>query len=364
MGVQTSYHKPPHLSRWCSLAVLFAWLLAACGAAQETTAPLESPQPAVTVTLPATSTPESSPTPVTGVVVLLAPQGADPLQVQALQPVIQDLASQAGLRFQPRAELSPLELEHVKIVVALPPAANLADLAAAAPATQFLALGIPGLQASDNLSVIAASTRMDQAAFLAGFMAAAITDEWRIGVIGESGSASGKAALNGFANGEAYFCGLCLSGYPPFPAGGYPILLVLPANPGPADWQGVLNELRSWQVKTVFVHPAVAVERLLDELAQADISFILLHTPPQAVQSNLVAILGTSDGVQAVPEVWASMLQGQGGQQVDLPLSITYSNPERLSPGRQRLAENLLVDLLTGMVDTGVDPTSGELIAR
>ena len=39
-----------------------------------------------------------------------------------------------------------------------------------------------------------------------------------------------------------------------------------------------------------------------------------------------------------------------------LPLGLAETNSDLLSPGRQRLAEEMLNDLNAGLIDTGVDP--------
>jgi hypothetical protein len=45
---------------------------------------------------------------------------------------------------------------------------------------------------------------------------------------------------------------------------------------------------------------------------------------------------------------------------VTLGLGFTSVNHDLFSPGRQRMAEDLLAELLAGFIDTGVDPQTGE----
>jgi hypothetical protein len=271
------------------------------------------------------------------------------------------LAQEAGLRFEVRPSLAVTETESVRIVVAIPPDPGLAALVAASPDVRFLAVGFQGLQPAKNLSVIASSSgRPDQVGFVAGYVAAAITEDWRAGVISEADTPAGKATSLAFSNGVTYFCGLCQPVYPPFPNLGFPVQVDLPANAGPDDWQAAITSLKTWQVGTVFVYPSLADEQFLAALAEAGINWIITGPPPNALRAHWVASLGAGDPLQAVPDAWAKLIAGEAGALVTLPLEFTAVNPVLFSPGRQRLAEAMLADLLAGYVDTGVDPQTGE----
>jgi hypothetical protein len=131
------------------------------------------------------------------------------------------------LLFESVSTISTADLpgDGLQLIVALPPDPGLAALIAAAPETQFLAVNIPGLEPAPNLSQIQAQgVRPDQSAFLAGYLAAAITQDWRAGVISLAGDATARL---GFTNGVYYFCGLCRPAYPPFPNPGYPLSVEL-----------------------------------------------------------------------------------------------------------------------------------------
>jgi hypothetical protein len=339
------------------LLLILCLTLSACGRA----VPQATSQAATALATDAvpteTAAPTASPTPETPLVVLLAPNGADPALVEPMQAYLDEQAVKVGLRFQVRPELSAAEMADVSIVVALPPASNLSELASASPNTRFLAVNFPDLAPAANLNVInLGSQRPDQVGFLAGFTAAEITPEWRAGILTAAGSGEGEAMRQGFVNGVFYFCGLCRPVYPPFPNTGYPITLQIPAGGNAADQQAAINQLRSWQVGTVFVDPAIADDSLLDQLAQAGINFILAGQPPQQNRASWVASLGFGDSLQAVAEGWSALLKGESGVSSALPLSFSETNPDLLSPGKQRLAEEMLKDLQAGFIDTGVDP--------
>jgi hypothetical protein len=338
-----------------------AWLVAGCSRSTATLTP--TPPEASSTPLPtAVPLPSPTPTPELPLAVLLAPPGADSDLAGAMQAKLGGLAEKAGLRFQVRSALSAGELATgVRLVVALPPDPGLAGLAAAAPDVQFLALEIPGLQPATNLSVIGGQgERPDQRGFLAGYIAAAITTDWRVGALGSKDIPAGKAALGGFTNGVYYFCGLCRTVYPPFPASGYPLTFSLPEGAGAADWQAAVVYFQAWQVQTIYVDPSVAGPDLLQFLTGEGFNLIGTGMPPAGLEKQWVASLDKGDAIQLVDQLWPRLLAREGGDSLDPPLSIQHINPDLLSPGRQHLSEKMLAELLAGYIDTGVDPVSGE----
>jgi hypothetical protein len=342
--------------------LLLALALTACNGSLPGLSPTATPTLTPTSLPTATATPTATPTSLPPRVILLAPPGHDPALAAELQPMLTELAGQAGLRLQILPSLAVADLaEDVRVVIAIPPAVGLAELAAAAPQAQFATVGIPGLQSGGNLSALAAGGgRPDIAGFLAGYIAASITTDWRVGVIYPAETPAGTATRIAFRNGVTYFCGLCLPVYPPFPTNGYPLSVELPAGAGPADWNAAVVALRSWQVETAYISPEVTQPGLLAALSEAGVAYILGSPPPAGSEAGWIASLGYPEPLDMLRSLWPDLLAGRGGQTLALPLAISAANPDRLSPGRQRLAEELLVQLLSGFVDTGVDPLSGE----
>ena len=335
------------------LLVLSVLLLSSCRLSTPTSTP--SPTPAATVAPLRTATPLPTPTqtPQPPLAVLLAPAGSDPDEASRLQSALNGPVIQAGLRWQVRPSLTARDLTpNLRLVVALPPDIGLADLAAAAPDTQFLAVGIPGLTPAPNLSQVAADgARPDQQGFLAGLIAAMITSDWRVGMIGLSDSDPDKAAHQGFLNGVTYFCGLCQQEYPPFYK--YPLYIELPASASAAEWQATAEYMVGHQVLTVFIYPGAGDEAMLNYLAQKGTNLIGIGSPSEGLKPHWVASL-YSDPLPAVQALLPDLLNGKGGAALPMPLEIREANPDLFSPGRQRLANEILADLLTGFVGTGV----------
>lgn len=234
-------------------------------------------------------------------------------------------------------------------------------MAASAPKTHFLALGIPGLELTPNLTLIgAAGDRPDQQGFIAGVIAAMISADWRVGVISLSDTVEGRSARTGFLNGVEYFCGLCRPAHPPFYE--YPLYIELPSTASTAEWQEVANYMVDHFAQTVYVYPGAGDESMLSVLAEAGVNIISSGEPPQATRSSWVLSL-TTDPLPLIQSQVEGLLNGSissGGQTLVVPIQFTQINPALFTPGKQRLAEQILSDLQAGYIDAGVDLTTGE----
>lgn len=350
--------------RYTTFAILITclgFLLTACGTVIPTDKPTLTPSPSLTATVTVTPTLTPTPTPLPPMAVLLATSGADQAYVNSLQTALNDIVTGSGLRWQVRQQLSLDDLiPALRLVVAIPPDPGLAQMAASAPETQFLALGIPGLQASPNLTSIGAqASRPDQQGFIAGVIAAMLSADWRVGVISLSDTVEGKAARTGFLNGVVYFCGLCRPAHPPFYA--YPLIYELPSTATTVEWQEAANYMVDHEVQTVYVYPKAGDEAMLSILANAKVNIISSGEPPQSAQSSWVVSL-TTDPLALIQSQVEGLLNGSitGGQSLVVPIQFTYINPALFTPGKQRMAEQILSDLQAGFIDTRVDLTTGE----
>ena len=342
-----------------AIFLIFSLLPAACSGLSSTTAPNLTPTVPATDTAEPTPEPTITPTPLPPLAVLLAPEGSDTELANAWQTTLHDQVTAAGLRWQVRQRLNPEDLtSDLQLVIALPPDPGIAALAAAAPQTQFLAVEMPGVQAGGNLTTIGASgAQPDQQGFLAGYIAAMITPEWRVGVISVSDTIEGRSARTGFLNGAVYYCGLCNPNYAPFYE--YPLYIELPSTATSAEWQAVSDYMIDHYVQTIYIYPGAGDEDMLNYLAQAGIEIISSGVPSETLRPNWVASLNT-DVLELVQMLIPELLQGNGGQNLPLPIAITQVNPELLSSGKEALANTILQDLQDGYIDPGVDPATGE----
>ncbi|HUH98408.1 MAG TPA: hypothetical protein VLZ89_13670 [Anaerolineales bacterium] len=333
---------------------LIAALLGACGsgAAPGTSTPV----PTSTSTPP----PLQSPTPVAPLAILILPSTMDKAASDLYQKTVYDLTQQAGMHFQVRNALAPKDLPPgVKVVIALPPDPGIAALAGAAPQAQFLAVDIPEIKAGGNISVLAANNSVDIPAFLAGYTAAMITDDFQIGMILPKDNPDAQKAFAAFKNGMIFYCGLCRPFYYQnfCITNGltycYPQAVEIPSSEDPSRYAGYANALiNNYSVNTIYVYPDVAVKSLMDYLATTGVDLIGLSTPNPAPGGWVMTI--RADEVKAIQNAWPDLVAGKGGETVPAPLGIWDVNPANLSPGRQRLAQQTLDELTAGQIATGV----------
>ena len=336
------------------LVVVIGTLLSACGSGAEAGTP--TPEPTQT----SKPTPVLSPTPVVPLAILIVPSNMDKTTSDLYQKTVYDLTQQSGMHFQVRNALSPKDLlPGVKVVIALPPDPGIAALAAAAPHTEFLAIDIPGIKAGGNVSVLAPNTSVDVPAFLAGYTAAMITNDYQIGMILPKDNPDAQKALAAFKNGMIFYCGLCR----PFLLQGfcitntltycYPQAVEIPSSEDPSRYGGYANALiNTYSVNTIYIYPDVEVKSLTDYLATTGVNLIGLTTPNPAPGGWVMTI--RADEIKAIQNAWPDLVAGKGGENIPAPLGIWDVNSSNLSAGKQRLVQQTLDGLTAGTIATGV----------
>lgn len=329
------------------VAVLLAAALAGCSNAASTKIPSPQPMPDPAPTASATTPPRRA--------ILLAPPGSDPALIGSIQPALQALASQSGLDHETVSALTPDDLGTANdIVLVLPPDPGVAALASSALNAQFAAIGVEGASPAANLSVIGAEGfRPDQEGFIAGFLAAVITPDYRVGVISPADTATGLAATQGFMNGAKYYCGRCVPAYPPFHV--YPVSGEAATGSGD-DVGAAFDRLVGLGVTTIYLGPGVSPQALPPNAA--DRGVVLLGAAPTGSAAWAATVRSSPE--QALQALWPDLVQGHGGKTLPLPITIVDVDPAAVSEGRLRLANQVLTELASGLIDTRVDPSTGQ----
>lgn len=334
--------------RFIVLVVLCSVILSACGGGE--TAAASTPVPTDTPIVPPTLTA----TPTVPLAVLVIPADLDAETSNLYQKTVYDLAQASGLRFQ---VLNTLAAEHIEpglqIVIALPPDPGIAALAAAAPYIQFLAINIPGITPGGNVSVLSGGAQPDIPAFLAGYTAAMTTEDYRIGMMIPKDNADALRALNAFANGMKYYCGICRPLY--FSQWTYPQYVEIPAEEDPANYDAFADILiLQRNVGTIYLYPDIAIPELYSYVGTTGTSMIGTISPEQRPAGWMMTI--QPDIIKAIQNAWPELVSGQGGITVQSPLGLSDIDPSLLSPGKQRLVEQTLSALQSGLIHTGAAP--------
>jgi len=331
--------------------VVIALALSACGggarsAEEGTSTPIPTDTPILPPTLTAT--------PTIPLAILIVPAELDPDTSNLYQKTVYDLTQAAGYRFQVRNELKPTDLEPgLKVVIALPPDPGIAALAAAAPDVQFLAINIPEVSAGGNISLLGNNSQTDVAAFLAGYTAAMITDDYRIGMLMPKDNADAIRALNAYATGMAYYCGTCRPLY--LYNWTYPQYVEIGADEDKANYHAYADILMlQYKVQTIYLYPDIVTSELESYIGSTGTSMIGTLTPEERPAGWVMTI--QPDIVKAIQNAWSDLIAGKGGITVQSPLGLGDVDPSLLSPGKQRLVEQTLNDLQAGRINTVASP--------
>lgn len=323
--------------------ILLIVLLSACSPAGETEVP-PTPAPTETPLLPPTPTNA----PATPLAVLVLPEDMDPETSDLYQTTVYDLAQASGMRFQVRNSLTAADLEPgLKIVIALLTDPGLSELAATAPDVQFLAIGIPGIEAGGNISILGNSSQAEVVGFLAGYTAAMLTDDYRIGMLMPRDSNEAIRMLNSFNNGRTYFCGLCRPYF--ILPWSFPQYLEISAEEDVNNYDAYADILiLQYKVGTILIHPDIHTQDLVDYIGTTGVYMIGTVTPEQRPAGWVMTI--QPDTIQAIQIAWSQLLVGQGGLTVQSPLGLSDIDPGILTPGKQRLVQQILDELQAGLI--------------
>ena len=329
--------------RFTILFIAIAITMSACGTAAE---PASTATPIPTDTQIAPPAPTATPT--IPLAVLVIPSDLDPDTSNLYQTTVYDLAQASGFRFQVRNTLTPADIEPgLKVVIALPPDPGIASLAAAAPDVQFLAINIPDITAGGNISALGNNSQSDISAFLAGYTAALVTDDYRIGMMIPKDNADAIRSLNAFANGMKFYCGICRPLF--YFQWAFPQYIEIGVEEDPANYDAYADILMlQYKVSTIYLHPDIATTDLITYIGTTGTSMIGTKTPEQQPAGWVMTI--QPDVIKAIQNAWPDLINGQGGITVQSPLGLADIDPSLLSPGKQRLVEQTLSDLQAGLI--------------
>ena len=289
--------------------------------------------------------------------ILVIPADMPAEQSDLYQTTFSDLARSSGLRFQVRNNLSSTDISmetSLKVVIAFPPDPGLAELANSAPQVQFLGVTIPGLAVAANLSTIGSDgVPVDKQAFLAGYIAALLSPDYRVGIIYPKDTPEGALAYTAFLNGMTFYCGLCNPQFPPWYK--YPVHSEIPTDTPEGQYPAYADPLKDYMVDYAYVFPSVATPDLLDAMAGYGLNIIGQTRPSDSLAPNWVASI-QPEIIPAIQGLWPDLLAGKSGQNLSLPLFLLDVNPDLLSQGKLNDVQQILDELQRNEISTGVNP--------
>jgi hypothetical protein len=336
------------------LTLLIIFFLAGCtspaadGNSQTEAAVSATPEP--------TSTPEPTPTSASPVGVFLTPAGSNPDLVEELNPLISSRMRDQGLRFQvlPTLTEADFDTERYAIVVVVPPYPELTSLAEASPDTKYLAVGFNDLEPTGNISVLGSGGgEYDVQGFIAGYIAAMITDDWRVGVLSLEDNPNALAARDGFRAGVKYYCGLCNPKYAPTGINYvYPKYIDLPVDATDAQVSANIDFMVDRVVNTFYIVPGVGSPQVYRSLVAYQKNIIGSGTDFQEEYREFWVVSLGYDLVTYLEDFWPRFLEAESGIADTPPLLLMDINPSLLSEGKVKLVEGLIQDVSSGLMKT------------
>jgi hypothetical protein len=344
-------------TRYAYWLILIFFFLSSCGIQMDSTTPTgEQIDPSSSLT----SEPViDTPTPLAPVGVFLTPPGSDPELAAQINPIIAEYIREEGYRFQILETMSPDDFnrDDFRLVIVLPPHPDLAGLAQEAPQAKFLAVGFNDLETSSNLSVLrSGGGDFDVQGFIAGYIAAMITADWRVGVLSVQENEDGFAAREGFRVGVKYYCGLCNPKYAPTGINYiYPKYIDLPKDASSLEIEANVNFLIDRYVQTFYIVPGIGNPQIYAMLVSNNKKIIGPGSDFQEDYRDNWVVSLEYDLLDSLIEIWPLFIDSDEGIEMTPPLMLTDINNDYLSPGKVILAEKILEDVTNGYIKTSIE---------
>lgn len=266
---------------------------------------------------------------------------------------IETLGHSAGLSLERYSQVDRSHLSAgTRLIVFFTPDDNISELASNHPQIAFLTVGLAGIQPQPNLTVIGSEGyRADQQAFAAGYLAAVLTKEWRIGLLLHEEIDASDDLSRAFSNGVIYYCGLCRPIYPPFHR--YPVMARIPPKATEAEWMSALEQLLGFGIRTVFIYADDIHQAAAERLQEMGILYFGSSSEPSVTQDSWAGTLRFAPEIP-IAEYWDEILSVEHGSSLPMPLILDHANRSLVSYGRQGWAERVFDDLIAGWIDTGI----------
>jgi basic membrane lipoprotein Med (substrate-binding protein (PBP1-ABC) superfamily) len=224
------------------------------------------------------------------------------------------------------------------------------------PETQFIGIDQPQTDSPANYVVIGdPGNRLDEEGFLAGALAGLITQQRKIGLMVMADSLAGKLYRNGFVHGLRYTCGDCE----------LTAVEIGDAN-DLARGEKIAADFKSAQIDVMFAAAGPAGEAGLASASTQGMWVIGLGRDLTADANGnpfgLGSVVRRPDIV--LPNLISALLAGENPQSIPFSLAngtLAFADtfgPD-VSPAVTNYLRDMITQLATGSLDTGIDLTTG-----
>ncbi len=331
------------------LGLIILILLAACTPQTPDSTPEPSDtETATVVTAEPELTEPPEDTPSIPSVILVTGSEADTDVETQVQTVLESLAADSEMAFLQEQSISQDQLTpDTRVVVTVGSDLDITSLAAAAPEVVFVVMDQPGVTPTQNITVIGDPvTDQRNQSFLAGYLAALISSDYKVGALVPSDSDLGEVIAEAFILGAEFFCGVCNPLYPPY--NNFPQTEALSmANPQDG-FQTAVDTLKLGGVEVLYIPGELASSEILDYVDEQGM-IVVGDAGPAMPHQNWAGTV-TLNPSDALKEIWQDLLTGASGTQVPGTITLTNRNAGLISDGRLRLFEETTADLAAGLI--------------
>ena len=287
-----------------------------------------------------------APTPMAAVpaVILTISPEADPAIVALIQSAVETLAAGSELQVLVYESLTP-DLIHAGVRIVVGVELDLSGFAAGNPAVQFVEINRPGSVAGENLSVIGDPVLDEQRrAFMAGYLTALVSSDYKVAGLLASDVSTTTEEVNAYVIGARFFCGLCNPKYPPYNS--FPQWDTLPPGSAAGAFQPMAESFVNLGVEVVYISETLASPELTGYFSDLGLK-VVAGKGPDRPRDNWVATV-ILDPAPALTDLWPDLLAGTGGQSLPMSVGLVDTEAGLISEGRQRLFDEMLVEIEAG----------------
>lgn len=335
--------------------VILITLLSGCQNQPPSSLPTDSidqlPSPEVTLT-PTSFEPTETPNP--RMLILIPDEKTRESITDQISDFLQQFAQENNLLFEKSTSVSEINLEDTEIIVIENPGPEELDLAAQSSKTKLIYISDKDNQLSENEFQVL--TQPGQKTFIAGYLAALITTDWRTGGLLPSGIVHSTEYWQIFQNGTKYLCGRCTPVYAPVIP--FPVTLEISEAAGEQEVISGYEELQANRLEAIYIPSEFLSSPLVAMIEQAGVKLISTPSNSEGL-SDLADIVIDEDIISPLRTlVTQSDLESQI---IKTSIKITDKS-ESITQGRQENLDNLINNIEEGFISpyTIFDNQTGE----
>jgi hypothetical protein len=294
----------------------------------------------------AAATPTLTDTPAPTGLLLVAGNATQP-EIDLASVELAGLAQSKDLTFETRSDLQPGDLQAGwRVVVFLRSPTDVNAYAGIAPQTTMIILSFSDQSGSGNVTYI--RLHPEYQAFIAGYIAMLISEDWRSAGLLISDDPTGGRLAEAFTNGAYFYCGSCTPIYPPYDAS-LPATASLPSTSDANAWRASVDPMIANHTYDMYVMAEAASPDLMAYLASLGMRLFGTSTPSDTYRSNWVVTIQL-DPWTVLSEHWNEILAGAAGMTLSADIRLSDIDQATFGEGKQRLVEEVIQQLVEGQI--------------